>query len=48
MYKKRDDLSRLMDGIIDWNKLGMKLKDGIDGILKMDGNIMKNNEVIFH
>ena len=48
MYRKKEDLSKLMDRIIDWEQLGKNMKNQIDVMLKIDDSIMKNNDVIFH
>jgi len=46
--QKKTHMSDLMDKLIDWKKLINRLKSDVVDILKIDDNIMKNRNVIFH
>jgi len=41
------DLSKLMDKLTDWKKLLNRLKTDIIDILKVDNDMLNNNNIIF-
>lgn len=47
-YMKKESLSSLMDGLVDWSKLTHNLKKGIEEMLEVDNDMMGNRDMIFH